>query len=508
MSDFFDTETPLPNEVESFEELGLTHSITRALKKIGFEVPTPVQSKTIPIALQGKDICASAVTGSGKTAAFLIPTIERLLRTGLKSDENQTRAVVLSPTRELAAQTFSVLSQLIQYTTLTALLLTGGTTNPRDEEEKLLRCPDFIIATPGRLVDHLKNCENFTLENVLVLVLDEADRLLQEGFQSQIEEIHKAIPEEAQSLLVTATMNSPVTRLAEMALKHPVRIALDDVFQVAKTLKQEFIRCTKENRNATLVAVCSRLCTKRTIIFAKTKKVVHYLYTLFKVLGMPVAELQGNMSQIRRYEAHSSFVNGKAEFLIATDVAARGLDIKGIENVINYNMPSTLTQYVHRVGRTARIGSEGRTIAFITEEDKELMKNIINRSMEANPVTKRTVPTEVIETTQKRLDEVEAKVEEAIEEEKEMDVIEKGIKDIERARQIVNDPNAAVVNKKRQFVDKEKRDAKDATRVASKIRNDKAKQARRGKKFEDKKDKKDFDGKKGKKFEGKRKGKK
>ena len=492
MTDFFDTETIIPNEVESFDELGLSHSVIRALNKMNFESPTPVQSKTIPIALQGKDICASAVTGSGKTAAFLIPAVERVLRSDTKSTENMTRAVVLSPTRELAAQTFSVLSQIIQYTPLTALLLTGGTTNPREEEERLLDKPDFLIATPGRLVDHLKNCEGFDLEDVIVFVLDEADRLLQEGFQSQIEEIHNHIPETAQSILVTATMNSPVTRLAEMALKHPVRVALDDVFKVAKTLKQEFIRCTNETRDATLVAVCSRICTEKTIIFANTKKTVHFLYTMFKVLGMPVVELQGNMSQLRRYEAHSSFTAGKAEYLIATDVAARGLDIKGIKNVINYNMPKTMTQYVHRVGRTARIGTEGRTIAFITEDDKDLMRSIIQRSQDSNPVTRRTIPPEVIETTEKKLEEINEAISQALEEERKMSAIEKSMKDIERARQIAADPRAAIVNPKRQFIDKEKRSNKDARRVASKIKNDKLKQERKGKgnKFDSKKKKK------------------
>lgn len=477
MTDFFDTETPLPNDVESFEELGLSHSIIRALHKMNFEIPTPVQNKTIPIALQGRDVCASAVTGSGKTAAFLIPTVERLLRS--KSTEAQTRAVILSPTRELAAQTYSVLSQIIQFTPLTALLLTGGSSNVKEEEERLLKYPDFLVCTPGRIVDHIKNCEGFTLENVLVLVLDESDRLLQEGFYSQIEEVHKSLPETTQSILVTATMNSSVSRLAEMSLKKPVRIDLDDVFKVAKGLTQEFIRCTKETRDATLVACCSRLCTKKTLIFGNTKKIVHNLYLLFKALGMPVAELQGDMTQLKRYEAHSLFAGGQAEFLIATDVAARGLDIKGIENVINYNMPRSLTFYVHRVGRTARINTEGRTIALITEDDREMMKSIIEKSAESNPVSKRTIPDNVIEATQKKIDEVQEKVAEMREEEKEEKVLEKSLKDIERARDIASNPMSAVTDKKRTFVSKNKRDPKDAAVVAAKLKSKKDRRKKR-----------------------------
>lgn len=478
MADFFDTETPLPNDVESFEELGLSHAIIRALHKMNFETPTPVQNKTIPIALQGRDVCASAVTGSGKTAAFLIPTVERLLRS--KSKDNQTRALILSPTRELASQTFAVLNQIIQFTPLRALLLTGGSSNVKEEEERLLTYPDFLVCTPGRIVDHIKNCEGFTLENILVLVLDESDRLLQEGFYQQIEEVHNSLPENTQSILVTATMNSSVARLAEMSLKKPVRIDLDDVFKVAKGLTQEFIRCTKENRDATLIACCSRICTKKTLIFGNTKKIVHNLYLLFKALGMPVAELQGDMTQLKRYEAQSLFVSGEALFLIATDVAARGLDIKGIENVINYNMPRSLTYYVHRVGRTARINTEGRTIALITEEDREMMKSIIEKSQETNPVSKRTIPDEVIEQTQKKIEEVAEKVAEMREEEKEEKVLEKSLRDIERAKDIAGNPLAVITDKKREFVSKKMRDPKDASIVAAKIKAKKDKRMRNG----------------------------
>jgi len=486
MADFFDTETPLPESVDLFSDLGLSNSILRALKKIHFEKPTEIQSKMIPIALQGRDVCASAVTGSGKTAAFLIPTIERILRHS--STEKTTKSVILSPTRELAAQTFAVLNQLIQFTSLTGLLITGGASNVKEEEIRLLSRPDFLVATPGRLVDHLQNCEDFSLENVMIFVLDEADRLLIEGFQPQIEEIHKKIPSERQSILVTATFTSPVSRLAEMALKNPVRIALDALYGVSDQLAQEFVRVEHSNREASLIAICSRLCTKRTVIFCSQKKTAHRVYALFKSLGMPVAELHGDMSQIRRYDALASFSSGTNEFLVASDVAARGLDIPGIENVINYNMPKKMTHYVHRVGRTARIGNTGRAISFIGEEDKELMKEVIKNSH--NPVHKRTIPADIIESSQKKVEEVKEKLNELLMEERELTQLEIAERAIVRAREIAENPSSALPQPKRSFISKDKRDPKDASKIASSIRIKKSKMEAREKKIFGKKNQK------------------
>ena len=467
MTDFFDTEIPLPEEVSTFEELGLSNAILRSLKKIKFEKPTSIQCKMIPIGLQGKDICASAVTGSGKTAAFIIPIIERLLRHS--TIEKTIRSIILSPTRELAAQTFSVLNQFIQFTSLTSLLMTGGTSNIKEEEKKLLSNPDIIVATPGRLVDHIKNCEDLKLDQVEIFVLDEADRLLIEGFQSQLEEIHKNIPESRQSLLVTATFTSPVSRLAEMALKNPVRISLDGLFEVSNQLSQEFVRITSENRDASLISICSRLCTKRTVIFCAQKRIAHRLYALFKALGMPCSELHGDMSQMRRYESLAAFSSGSVEFLIASDVAARGLDIPNIENVINYNMPKKMSHYVHRVGRTARIGNSGRTIALIAEEDRNLMKEVIKNS--SNPVHKRTIPLDVLESSQNTINNIKEKVEEILLEEKELSQIEITERAIARTKEILSNPKSIIAPPKRTFVEKNKRDPKDAKKIASKIKN-------------------------------------
>lgn len=464
MASFFDTDTPLPGLAETFDEFGLSSSVLRGLKRMNFKQPTPVQSQTIPIALQGRDVCASSVTGTGKTAAFLVPTVERLLRHF--PETQRTRAIVLSPTRELATQTFGVLQQLTQFTSLTALLMVGGVVSPKDEEERLLKCPDIIVATPGRLVDHLKNCKKFTLEHVEVFILDEADRLLDEGFMPQIEAVCERLPEERQALLVTATMTSSVSKLSELALRNPVRIALDEMFSVSENLKQEFVRVEKGNRMASLLAVCSRLCTKKTVIFFFLKKTCHRVFATFQALGMPAVELHGDMSQARRYESLAAFSSGDVEFLLASDIAARGLDISGVENVINYNMPRLMSHYIHRVGRTARIGHEGRAVSLIGEEERELMREIIQKSQ--NPVHKRTIPDDVLDACQEKLDSVTEKVNEILLCEREAAAISNADREINRAREIASNP-AALPQKKRIYIDKEKKPHMHITKVASRI---------------------------------------
>ena len=466
MNDFFDHDTTLPPNAETFDEFGLSNTLLRAIKKIKFEKPTPVQSQMIPIALQGKDICASAVTGSGKTAAFLIPTIEHLLRH--PPEQQCIRTLILSPTRELAQQTFSVLNQLTQYTNLTALLLIGGIITPRDEEAKLLTFPDIIVATPGRFVDHIKNFKKLKLNTIEILILDEADRLLDSGFMPQVEEIVKSIPERRQALLVTATMTSSVSKLVDLALQNPVRIALDELYTVSDSLSQEFVRIKNDTRDASLIAICSRLCTNKTVIFFQTKASCHRMYAIFKVLGMPAVELHGDMSQMKRYEALAAFSNGSVEFLLASDIAARGLDISGVENVINYNMPKRMSFYIHRVGRTARIGNAGRAVSLIGEEDREMMKDVIRNSH--NPVHKRTIPEEVIKASQEKIKGVAKEVREFLNMEKQEKALEQLDMAIQSTKEIARRPESVQEREKRVYISKEKRQAKDVANIAKKVK--------------------------------------
>jgi ATP-dependent RNA helicase DDX27 len=451
MDDFFDTDVALPPLADSFDELGLSNPVSRALRKIRFVTPTPVQSQMIPIALQGRDVYASAVTGSGKTAAFVIPTVEHLL------SEQSSRALILSPTRELATQTFTFLNSLIQFTTLTSFLLVGGVTSPKDEAARLQSGADLIVATPGRLVDHLKNAKAFSLQSVDVLVLDE-------GFSLQLEAIVGGLPDTRQVLLVTATMTTSVAHLADLALRNPVRIELDGLYQVSGSLRQEFIPVQGDARGPVLVAVCSRLCRRRTLVFSGLKKRCHRMCVMFNALNMRAVELHGDMPQTQRYEALAKFANGDADFLLASDVAARGIDVAGIENVINYNMPREMTQYVHRVGRTARIGRDGLAVSLIGEGDRELMRNVIRQSR--NPVGKRTVPEAAIEAARQMMEGAAEVVRQRLSQEREEVAIRIADREIDRARQLAD---TEIQMEKRLYIPKIKPGRTDVTRVAARI---------------------------------------
>ena len=461
----------------SFESYGLSSTVLRALKKMNYERPTTTQMTTLLPALQGRDVLVTAPTGTGKTAAFLIPTVERLLR---HSPETQTtRAIVLSPTRELATQTFTILQQLVQFTSLTALLMVGGVTSPKDEEEKLLKRPDFIIATPGRLVDHLKNCKKFTLDGVEVFVLDEVDRLLDEGFKPQIEAVIEKLPKERQSMMVTATMDSAVDNLAKLGLRDPVVQEKNDNLG-SEMLTQEFVRVDKSTRMPSLIALCSKLCTKKTVIFFDQKKTCERVFTTFEALGMPAVELHGNMSQTRRYESLAAFSSGDVEFLLASDVAARGLHISGVENVINYDMPQTVNQYIHRVGRTARLGLHGRAVSLVGERERELMREVIKKNCSDNPITKRTIPDEVIEKCQKTLESIAEKVNEMQLAKRQLVAMSNADREAKRAREIATNPDA-LPTKKRIFIDKDKKTHMHITKVASRVAQLKQNQEKRQK---------------------------
>lgn len=466
MSELFDTEIQLPSNVESFDEFGLTNSINKSLKKMKLTKPTSIQSKTIPVALMSKDICASSVTGSGKTLSFLIPTVERILRH--YNHEKYTKCVILSPTRELAFQTYKVFRNLTEFTTLTSYFIAGGSHSSAKEEKSLLELPDFIIGTPGRLVDHLKNTKDFNLNTVEVFILDEADKLLKEGFQTQIEEIIKSLPDSRQNILVTATFNTSVNRLVELALKDPVRIELDSLYDVSDTLKQEFVKAEKEDRMACLIALCSRVSTEKTIIFTKQKKDVHKIYIVLTVLGFSCAEYHGDMSQNRRYDSVVKFESGKVDYLISTDIASRGIDIKGVKHVINYHMPGNVTDYVHRVGRTARIGKEGMAISICCDDEKErnLLRMIVSKSK--HNFYKREIPKEIIQKTKDRLEELKEAIEQRTNDDKYIAELEKAERELQKTKELLKSPDESL--RTHLFVSNKKRTAKDATRVAAKIK--------------------------------------
>jgi ATP-dependent RNA helicase DDX27 len=277
--------------------MSLSRPIQKGLAAIGFTEPTPIQSKTIPIAMQGKDVVGGAETGSGKTAAFLIPILERLLYRPKKVPT--TRVAIFMPTRELAVQCFNVATKLASFTDISFALLAGGFSS-REQEAMLKTRPDVVIATPGRFIDHMHNTAAFQVEHLEILVLDEADRMLEEGFESQLNEILTTIPKSRQTMLFSATMTSTVDRLIRIVMDKPVRLMVDAKKHTVAGLTQEFIRLRQgkeDKRLSYLMYMCEKIYTERVIIFFRQKKEAHRVRVVFALCGLKASELHGNMSQ-------------------------------------------------------------------------------------------------------------------------------------------------------------------------------------------------------------------
>ncbi|GIL56983.1 hypothetical protein Vafri_12245 [Volvox africanus] len=380
----FYSETPEGTKFScsSFADLNISRPLLKAVEALGYKTPTPIQAACIPLALVGRDICGSAVTGSGKTAAFALPFLERLLHRprGLAA----TYVLVLTPTRELAVQIHSMIQKLAQFTDITVALIVGGL-SLSVQAATLRKLPEVVVATPGRLLDHLRNSQSVGLEDLAVVVLDEADRLLEMGFREEVMEVVRCAPKKRQTMLFSATFNDQVRDLVSLSLKQPVRLAADAARAAPELLTQEIVRLKGPAAAATKEAVCLALCSRsfssgRTIVFCSTKQRAHRLKILFGLAKLPpAAELHGNMSQTARLESLESFRRGETAFLMATDVAARGLDIQGVEVVVNYDAPSKLETYLHRIGRTARAGAAGVAVTLVEDGDRALLKELTRR---------------------------------------------------------------------------------------------------------------------------------
>ena len=384
------------DDAQSFEELKLAKPLLKATRELGWERPTPIQARVIPFVLSGADVCASALTGSGKTAAFMLPVLERLLQLRRGFRTGATRVVVLTPTRELAAQVESMSAQLCQFCEVRLCLVVGGL-SAKLQEAELRERPDVVVATPGRLIDLMRNSPSVGLEEVEVLVLDEADRMLDIGFRDEVEEIVRACPTKRQTLLFSATISEEVAALANVSLNKPVQLRVDPLFNVNTQLTQEFVRLKahkEHEREATLLSLAARTFTSRAIIFVASKATAHRLKILFGLAGLRAAELHGNLTQQQRLDALDTFAAADADFLIATDLAGRGLDIKGVTTVINYELPTEMKTYVHRVGRTARAGADGRAVSLVAERDRPFLKLVLKHATSA--VKTRAVPQESV----------------------------------------------------------------------------------------------------------------
>uniref|UniRef100_A0A8C9JXL2 Probable ATP-dependent RNA helicase DDX27 n=1 Tax=Panthera tigris altaica TaxID=74533 RepID=A0A8C9JXL2_PANTA len=391
----------------SFQDMNLSRPLLKAITAMGFKQPTPIQKACIPVGLLGKDICACAATGTGKTAAFALPVLERLIYKPRQAPV--TRVLVLVPTRELGIQVHSVTKQLAQFCNITTCLAVGGL-DVKSQEAALRAAPDILIATPGRLIDHLHNCPSFHLSSIEVLILDEADRMLDEYFEEQMKEIIRMCSHHPGGLGQT-WLASTVKDLASVSLKNPVRIFVNSNTDVAPFLRQEFVRIRPNregDREAIVAALLTRTFTDHVMLFTQTKKQAHRMHILLGLMGLQVGELHGNLSQTQRLEALRRFKDEQIDILVATDVAARGLDIEGVKTVINFTMPNTIKHYVHRVGRTARAGRAGRSVSLVGEEERKMLKEIVKAAKA--PVKARILPQDVILKFRDKIEKMEKDV--------------------------------------------------------------------------------------------------
>lgn len=404
---------------KTFVELHLSRALQKAVEQLEWHEPTPIQSRAIPYILAGRDVCGSAVTGSGKTGAFVLPVLERLLQAGV---DNVTRVVILLPTRELAAQCHAVISSLAKYTSIRAALAVGGLSN-KTQEVALRTRPHILVATPGRLIDHMRNAHGFSLDDIEVLIMDEADRLLEMGFQAEVEEIVRNTRAAGrQTLLFSATMTDDLKGLIKLSLQNPINLAVDPVFDVATTLAQEFVKLKpafESSKDAVLLALVTRTFKMRAIVFFKQKITAHRFKILFGLTKLKSAELHGNLTQAQRLAALDSFRDGSVDFLLCTDLAARGLDIAGVETVINYDMPAEVKEYVHRVGRTARAGNQGCACSIVcsrNNDERKILKGVAKRAQ--GQLSARIVPPSVIGKWRAWIDSLEPAVKIVFKEEK------------------------------------------------------------------------------------------
>jgi len=354
----------------TFADLGLGEDVLRAVADAGYEKPTPIQEKAIPVVLMGRDILGCAQTGTGKTASFTLPMIDILAQGRARA--RMPRTVILEPTRELAAQVAENFDTYGKYHKLSMALLIGGVSF--SEQEKLLdRGVDVLIATPGRLLDH---CERgkVILTDTKVLVIDEADRMLDMGFIPDVERIVGLMPTIRQTLMFSATMPPEIKKLADKFLMNPKEMAVDPPSSTADTVEQAFMRVRPRSKRKALRDLIKQEGDqlKNALIFCNRKREVADLFSSLQKSGYPVGALHGDMDQYKRMEWLEKFRTGDCTLLICSDVAARGLDIASVSHVFNVDVPNNAEDYVHRIGRTGRAGRNGKAFTFVTDDDDKL----------------------------------------------------------------------------------------------------------------------------------------
>jgi ATP-dependent RNA helicase RhlE len=357
-----------------FSEFGLAAPIQKALAAEGYKTPTPIQAQAIPHVMTGRDLCGIAQTGTGKTAAFALPILHRLQAAPKPAMRKGCRVLVLSPTRELSSQIADSFRAYGRYLRLRTAVVYGGVTIGKQERE-LSPGVDVLVATPGRLLD-LIDRRALTLSEVEILVLDEADQMLDLGFIHALKRIVKLLPRQRQTLFFSATMPNAIATLADEYLRDPVKVAVAPVATTVERVEQSVLHVAGSRKPALLAHLLRDPAIERVLVFTRTKhgadKVVRHL----EHEGIAAAAIHGNKSQPQRERALGAFKNGGCRVLVATDIAARGIDVEGVTHVVNYDLPNVPEQYVHRIGRTARAGAAGVAISFCNAEERAFLRDI------------------------------------------------------------------------------------------------------------------------------------
>ncbi len=357
----------------TFDELGLDPQILKAIKDKGYTTPSPIQAQAVPAVMTGRDVMAAAQTGTGKTAGFTLPLLHQLA-TGKRARDKQVRALILTPTRELAAQVAENVTTYGKYLNLSSQVIFGGVSaNP--QISKLRHGVDILIATPGRLLD-LANQGALKFDTLEVLILDEADRMLHMGFIHDIKKIIARLPKRRQNLMFSATFSDDIRKLAKELINDPLEISVSPKNSTAELVEQYLIPLDKGRKAEALVELIESNNWSQTLVFCRTKHGSNRLSDFISNKGIQSAAIHGNKSQNARTRALNGFKDGSVKVLVATDIAARGIDIDQLPQVVNYDLPEQAEDYVHRIGRTGRAGSEGQAVSLVSAEELHLLVDI------------------------------------------------------------------------------------------------------------------------------------
>ncbi len=371
----------------SFSNLGLSAALLRAVQDQGYTTATPIQAESIPAILAGGDVMAAAQTGTGKTAGFTLPILERLMREKPKSGGRPIRALVITPTRELAAQVQESVKTYGRHLPLKSTTVFGGV-GMQPQVQTLRRGVDILVATPGRLIDHLQR-RTVDLSQVETLVLDEADRMLDMGFINDIKKLIAAVPKQRQTLLFSATFSDGIRELAQGMLTRPTRIEVAARNAAVETVTQKVHPVNRDGKKTVLSHLIRDGDWQQVLVFTRTKRGADRLAMQLDRDGLSSAAIHGNKTQGARTKALGQFKKGGVRILVATDIAARGLDIDHLPHVVNYDLPEVPEDYLHRIGRTGRAGRGGQAVSLVSGDDRKLLKGIermMNRNIHSEPV--------------------------------------------------------------------------------------------------------------------------